>query len=186
MRGADRGQDVPPVQRPGGKEAQVLEDVEHAVALGLVVQRRHVPQPEDPGVEDHRERGVGDEPGAALDRLDAPGRPGAAAPWSARGSAGSARGPAAACAGPCASPSAGRRASPAARRARPGSSGSRRANSERAPEAGAGGGSPRRRARRQPAAYSRTSASTPIRTVGSNDHDDLRGHRRGLCAAGAL
>ena len=65
---------MPPVQRPGGKEAQVLEDVQHAVALGLVVERRHVPQPEDPGVEDHGEHGVGDETGAALDRLDAPGR----------------------------------------------------------------------------------------------------------------
>ena len=64
---------MPPVQRAGGEEADVLERVDVRVAQREVVHRGDVPQPHEPGVGDHGERRVGEDSGPSLDPLQPSG-----------------------------------------------------------------------------------------------------------------
>ena len=63
---ADRREQVPPVQRAGEQEADVLEHVHAAVADGEVVGGRDVPGPDHADVQRDGEGGVRERPGAAL------------------------------------------------------------------------------------------------------------------------
>ena len=65
---ADRREQVPPVERPRDREADVLEDVDVVVRERVVVQRRDVPELHHEHVEDDREGGVAEEARPALDR----------------------------------------------------------------------------------------------------------------------
>ena len=70
---ADGGEQVPPVQRAGNGEADVLKGVHAGVAQGGVVHRGDVPAPHHPGVQDDREGGVGQVARTALNQRDPPG-----------------------------------------------------------------------------------------------------------------
>ena len=81
---ADRGEQVPPVEEPGGGERQVLEHVDLRVPERRVVERGDMPQPHRADVGHDAERGMAERPGGLLDPVDPARRRAAGSTLSAR------------------------------------------------------------------------------------------------------